>query len=124
MTTPNMITPYVTIPAAAAELGMLENTARRIAKRLGLVRQILGRSAILRDDLPRLAAGRLERGNPRWKESGEAAAAASLAAVDSRNRRRAAEGETAAERRRNRQLGANNRRRAKKTRTAKRSPRS
>jgi hypothetical protein len=118
-----MTTPYVTIPAAAAELGMLENTARRIAKRLGIVRQIFGRAAIHRDDLPRLAAGRLERGNPRWKESGEAAAAASLAAVESRNRRRAAEGETAAERRRNRQLGANNRRRAKPARLAKRSPR-
>lgn len=97
---------YIQVKDAAKLLEVSEPTARRIAKRLGVLVRFFGRDIVSKRDVERMRAASRDRiGNPDWIGSQEAAAEAARKAVQSRMRRIAKSGLTKAEKQRNARLG-------------------
>jgi len=65
---------WLPVIEAGRILKMDKATALRIARRMGIVETIWGVNVVRRADLDRMREERRAVGNPRWIESGEAAA--------------------------------------------------
>jgi hypothetical protein len=79
---------WLPVIEAGRILEMDKATALRVARRLGIVETFFGVNVIRRDALERMRAERRAVGNPRWIESGEAAAADSATGNATRRRPR------------------------------------
>jgi hypothetical protein len=78
---------WLPVAEAARVAGMSDVVARRLTRDLGLSQVFFGVLVMKLDDVPKMVQSRRRRGNQRWIEDGDAAAADSLKATAARMER-------------------------------------
>ena len=83
---------WVTLSEACIAGGFTQSTGYRLAKHLGLIKEVFGVKIVRKTDVKTMQDNRKRIGNPDWIEPYDAAAAAAIRAVKSRERRKRAGG--------------------------------